>query len=185
MSSLLKRITPPALEPVDLAEIKAHLRLEQDAEDGLLQHLLVAARDYVQEHLNRALITQDWQMDVSRRAASGEIRLPYAPFQLLLAVHYVDAAGEVTEAAPDDWRLDPATEPARLVLSAPFSPVRISFRAGYGDAADDVPAPIRLALLQLVAHWYEHREAVAGVDAVRLLPFGVAALLAPYRLVRL
>lgn len=48
------------------------------------------------------------------------------------------------------------------------------------EAADD----IRLALLLLVAHWYEHREAVAMAssgNAAVTLPLAFDALIGPYR----
>ncbi|MGY4332787.1 hypothetical protein ACVWWG_007204 [Bradyrhizobium sp. LB7.2] len=47
--------------------------------------------------------------------------------------------------------------------------------------ADTSPAPIREAVLQLMAHLYQNREAnLVGVTAMAL-PFGFLDLLAPYR----
>jgi hypothetical protein len=34
------------------------------------------------------------------------------------------------------------------------------FEVGYGELSVDVPAPIRLAALDLVVHWYRNPEAV-------------------------
>lgn len=43
------------------------------------------------------------------------------------------------------------------------------------------PAPLKEAVRQLVAHWYENREAsLVGVTAEEI-PFGVFDLIAPYR----
>jgi uncharacterized phiE125 gp8 family phage protein len=63
--------------------------------------------------------------------------------------------------------------------------IEIAFTAGYGAAASDVPAPIRQALLLLVAHWYEHRDPIEiGTDAT-IIPAAVSELLQPYRVRRL
>lgn len=48
-----------------------------------------------------------------------------------------------------------------------------------GEGQDPVPPALEEAVLQLVAHWYEHREA-AG-DALRELPFGFAEIVQAYR----
>lgn len=43
------------------------------------------------------------------------------------------------------------------------------------------PTPILQAVRLLVAHWYQHREAVTGNTITNVIPFGVAQMLAPYR----
>ena len=40
---------------------------------------------------------------------------------------------------------------------------------------------LRLAMLLLVAHWYEHREAATEAAGMKALPLAVDALLGPYR----
>lgn len=40
---------------------------------------------------------------------------------------------------------------------------------------------LRLAMLLLVAHWYEHREAATEAAGMKVLPLAVDALLGPYR----
>jgi uncharacterized phiE125 gp8 family phage protein len=58
----------------------------------------------------------------------------------------------------------------------------IRFKAGYGDAPEDVPAPIRQALMEIVATRYAFREAVgAGVSFSRI-PEGARAALDNYRM---
>ncbi len=47
-----------------------------------------------------------------------------------------------------------------------------------------VPTPIRQAMLLMVGHLYENREASTVGPAITELPMGVEALLAPYRVLR-
>jgi uncharacterized phiE125 gp8 family phage protein len=57
----------------------------------------------------------------------------------------------------------------------------VSFISGHGSLAAEVPAPLRQAVLMLVAHWYEHRQPVEIGDKGEVLPAGVLDLVAPYR----
>ena len=58
----LKLITPPAIEPVSLPEIKQHLRIDSDLEDALLLDFITAAREYCESYQNRVFITQTWDL---------------------------------------------------------------------------------------------------------------------------
>lgn len=96
-----------------------------------------------------------------------------------------DEAGSAAVLDPGDYRLDTAARPARLVVSAnapapggAVNGIEIDFTAGYGTATD-VPGPLKLAIKQLAAHWYENRETDPGGE----VPGRVHALLTPYRLI--
>ncbi len=56
MSSIL--LTPPAVEPVTLAEAKAYLRVEHGDDDDVIAALIAAARSHVEAQTRRVLITQ-------------------------------------------------------------------------------------------------------------------------------
>jgi uncharacterized phiE125 gp8 family phage protein len=61
----------------------------------------------------------------------------------------------------------------------PVCGIEITYRCGFGEGAQDVPEPLRQAVLALVAHSFEHREA-AELPLALIEPW-----LAPYRRVRL
>jgi uncharacterized phiE125 gp8 family phage protein len=183
----------PAAEPVSLAEAKAHLRIDADDEDALLAALIAAARIFVEKTLGLALITQGWSDYLDFWARSSCVTLPIAPVQAVEAVTLRDVNGDATDLAASDYAVDVLSLPARLVLKGGSPSViarelnafEIAFTAGYGDAASDVPAPIRHALLLLVAHWYERREPVVlGLGSAEV-PITIAGLLLPYRRVKL
>jgi uncharacterized phiE125 gp8 family phage protein len=100
----------------------------------------------------------------------------------------------VTTVPADTYLLDGAATPPRLVRRGSVAwpsaakvanGIEIAFVAGYGEAAADVPAPIRHAILLLVAHWHEHREPIAIGAPGAPVPPTVSELLQPYRQVRL
>ena len=113
--------------------------------------------------------------------------------QAVGSVKLHDAAGGSATIDTDAYDVDALSEPARLVLKGALpsavpralNAYEVSFTGGYGDQPEDVPQPIRQALLLLVAHWFERREPVVLSAAPQEVPATVAGLLLPYRRLRL
>jgi hypothetical protein len=80
MAQGLTLITPPASEPVTLAEAKAHLRLEIGDDDALVAGLVTAARQHVEDLIAQSLVTQTWQLTLDKfpRYSSSAIWQQYA-----------------------------------------------------------------------------------------------------------
>ena len=55
-------VTPPAAEPVSLADVKEHGRIDTADDDTYLTGLITAARDLVERLTGRSLITQTWRL---------------------------------------------------------------------------------------------------------------------------
>ncbi len=181
----------PVEEPVTLAEAKAHLRIDGAEEDALIGGLIVAARMHIEHTLDLALITQSWSLYLDCWP-DGPVELPLSPVQSVNQLRLYAANAAVTLIAADQYQLDAVSRPARLaplnvVWPAPgraVNGIEIAFTAGYGVAGADVPQPLRQAILMLVAHWHEQREATAP-DEMFEAPHALAPLLAPYRVARL
>jgi hypothetical protein len=65
-SMSLQLNTPPATEPVTLAQAKAWLKVETDDEDALIAALIPAARARAEWHTGRAFVTQGWTLWLDR-----------------------------------------------------------------------------------------------------------------------
>jgi uncharacterized phiE125 gp8 family phage protein len=179
----LQLTSPPAAEPVSLAEAKAWLRVESsNDEDDLITALIAAARVRCEWHVGQAFVTQSWTLWLDS-LGDGTIMLPLPPLQSVDSVTLYDDAGVATVLDTSAWAMD--APGGRLVFAGPHPGLRavnaaaVAFTAGYGDASA-VPAPIKNAVLQTVSWLYEHR----GGDAAPV-PDGALALLAPYRPARL
>lgn len=183
----------PAVEPVTVSEAKAHLRLDGAADDILIASLILTSRLHIEAALGLALITQSWRLTLDDWPADGEIRFPLRPVASIASVSVLAADGTPAAVAPTEYLLDGHALRPRLVLRQGPRPkpgrlaggIEIAFAAGLGDAADDVPEPIRHAILMLVAHWYEHRDPLEIGSAAANIPAAVSELLNPYREVRL
>lgn len=177
----------PAVEPLTLAEAKAHLRLDGVEEQALVSACIVAARQACESYTGLSLISQTWQLYLDRWPM-GAVSLPRPPVQTVTEVAVLDAAGGRMVLEPERYVLDRAAGPARLMrrgaLSWPqpgrtLGGIEITYRAGFGDSWNDVPAALRQGMLLAVGHFFERREGEAG------LPPAIAALWQPYRIVRL
>jgi uncharacterized phiE125 gp8 family phage protein len=184
----------PAVEPVALAEAKAHLRVDGIAEDTLIASLIVTSRLHVEAAAGVALIAQGWSWYLDAWPRGHAVKLPLRPVQSIAAVRLYDEAAIPTALDPATYFLDGAAAPPRLVRHGALpwpkpariaNGIEIAFTAGYGSAAAEVPAPIRQAILLLVAHWHEHRSPLEPGVQPEPLPDMVSELLAPYRTPRL
>lgn len=171
----------PAVEPVLVAEMKAHLRVDGDAEDDLIGSLIAASRVLVEAETRRALIEQRWRAFVDLWPGTGII-LPIVPVISVEVVCAVGRGGDTTVLDEGDYELQVADGSLRLT-NRPAGAVRyeVDFTAGYGPSGLDVPQTLRQAIRLLVTHWYEHRAAVVAEGSVSEAPLGWRALVAPYR----
>lgn len=185
------RTVEPAVEPVTLAEAKAHLRVSHDSEDVLLTGLIRAARQEVEARTGTALIAQSWRLALDRWPAQGCITLGLHPARQILSVTVFGAEGEAALLDPQTYQLDALSRPARLHLDERPAPARrmngieIDFTAGFGEAGADVPDLLKRAILVLVAHWYEFRAAFGVDDQPVSIPGMFDRLIAGYRSMRL
>ncbi|KAA2237240.1 head-tail connector protein [Salinarimonas soli] len=180
-------VAGPAVEPVTLADMRSTLRSE-GGEDALIEALIRAARLLVEATSRLALLEQTWRLTLDRWPRDRIVRLPLAPLVGLEAVRVHDGAVFST-LDPGLTALDPLSDPPRLLVDAtapepgrPMAGIEIVVRAGFGAAPEAVPAPLAQAVRLLVARWFENRGDALD-DAP--MPPDVAALIAPYRRLRL
>jgi uncharacterized phiE125 gp8 family phage protein len=199
-------ITAPVTEPVTLAEAKLQARVDWSggscggsagggsSDDTLITALITAAREYVEVVTRRALVTQTWDYVLDEFPGVDYVRLPLPPLQSVTSITYKVKAGTVLTFAAANYVVATGSEPGKVILvsgcgwpSAELyraDPIRIQFVAGWtGVAPNTVPVVIKQAILLLVGHLYENREAVAEVrgGALTEIPLGVDALLATHR----
>ena len=178
----LKRTSAPAVEPVTLSEAKAHCRVDTSADDTLIQGYITTAREWVEDYIDRALVTQQLVMRLD--AFPAEIELPRPPMiasgtATAVTITYVtgEAGGTATLSA-SEYRVDRDSTPGAIrTLYAGSWPshlidqnsVTVSWWAGFGDSAS-VPQRVKSAILMCVHELYEKRgDGAMPVAAMRLL----------------
>jgi uncharacterized phiE125 gp8 family phage protein len=182
-------IEGPASEPVSLADMKTYLRVLDDADDDLIASLIEASRTAVETATGRLLVRQTWRLGLDAWPECRILRVPLAPFAGLAAARVADASGAIVEVPPGFFVADSLSEPGRIAagpkVPAPgiaTAGIELDVVVGYGNAPEAVPMPLRQAVRQLAAGFYERRG--DEVNAATL-PAEIAALIAPYRRMRL
>lgn len=183
----------PLVEPVTVAEAKAHLRIDQADEDVLLASLILTSRLHVEAALGLALIDQTWRLTLDRWPPGGMLEVPIAPLQGVTSVSVRDGNGDPIPIPASRYLVDLSSKPPRIVWNGPSLPppgvavngIEITLAAGFGPDAASVPAPLKHAILMLTAHWYEHRDPVEIGSAAARIPEAVADLIQPFRKFRL
>ncbi len=193
----LKLVTPPPIEPITLADAKAHLRVSSTDEDALITSLIVAARAMTEAATKRALIRQTWDWTLDRFPAWFEVPLP--PLQSVLAINYLDTANTPQVVDPTTYIVDANLDQGRINLNYarvwPWSfpvinAVTVRFVAGYpsdGGSPEDltanVPPMLKHAMKMVVGHLYENRELVSQSrtrGGFEIMPMAWQALIGPY-----
>lgn len=186
--------TAATVKPLTVDEAKAHLRIDHDDEDAMVGALIDAAVSHVDGYtgiLGRALLTQTWRQDFGQ--FGDRMRLRVGDVISITSVTYYDQdnaqqtlASTVYTTLTDEIGAFLTRKPDQDWPSVYDRPdaVRVTWSAGYGAAAVNVPMAIRQALLLLIGHWYENREAVSATSMSEM-PMAVMSLLRPYRRIRI
>lgn len=184
----LTLVTPPAAEPITLAQAKNHLKVDIADDDVLITTLITAAREACEAFIHGSIITQTWRVsyDGFPSTSTDSIAIPIEPLQSVSSFQWIDQNHTVTSmtvATPGpgpflstDYLLDSDHEPARLVPPPgnawpgvslwPVSPVQVTVVAGFGVDGTKCPQSYINGMLMCIAHWYENRPTVETSGAV-------------------
>ena len=199
-------VSPPAEEPVSLAEAKLHLRVDFSDDDALITALITAARAAAETMTGRQLVTARWKLVLDSFPGPSlmgvpagtpfslpghAILIPKCPIQSLVSIQYLDMASTWQVMPATDYTVDLACEPARITpvfgkiwpITLPqIGAVTVTFDAGYG-AANTVPEGLKSWIKLRVGSLYAHREEIALLNrgSIESLPF-VDGLLDPFRM---
>lgn len=201
LTGSLSLVSGPAEEPVTLAEVKQHCRVDYDDDDALLSTLISAATERVERELNRDLMQRTWDFvfdEFPCDAYDDAFLLPRNPVQSVTSITYTDEAGNTGQTvATSVYGVNVNDEPAVVYLQDEQDwpdvldqreSVTVRFVTGYAGTGDspvsraNVPNAIRIAIMMLVADMYQNRMAQVtrsvGLDENP----AVQALLRPYRI---
>ena len=186
------RATGPAVEPLTVAEAKLHLRVDISDDDAYIGTLITAAREWVENYLDRTLITTQLIL----RAAefpTEELELPRPPMvasgtATAVVITYTLADTTTATLSTALYRVDRTSTPGNVapIINGTWpsdviedaNAVAVTYWAGYGPTSASVPATIRHACLMLIGHWYERRSAVLTGTISKPIEFAVESLLA-------
>ena len=172
--------------PVNLDEMKQHLKVDNDVDDSLIEELLDAATDYCQKETGRIFVSAT-QIDYFQGLCSV-MDLEWSAPVSITSITYLDNDGVRQTANPLLYELDDVSEPGRVILAYAQSwpafrtwpkSIEVTYIAGYGVAAE-VPAGVKRTIKILVAHWYEHRMAVQE-ERLANVPIGLDNMLWKYK----
>lgn len=141
-------VSPPAVEPVSLAEAKQFMRAWQDItdDDELILSLLRSAREDLESRLGKALLTTTFR---ERRTVgeSGIVVLLRGPIREITSVQLDGTDVPFSRVSPH-----------AIAAGSPGRTLTIEYKAGYGDEPAAVPQRARLCVKILASHWYSSRE---------------------------
>lgn len=184
----LFRTAGPEPEPISLADAKTHLRVDHDAEDGLIAGLIAMAREVTEKRCGVVLGLQNWRLTVDDISRSAPVTLALYPVRAIDAVTVYDEFGVARALATEDYRLGKAGRGASLTFetlparSDMENGVEIDIAAGFD--ANDIPAPLRHAMMLLIGQGYETRGGFSASEQPVAVPQGYDVLVQPFRLLR-
>lgn len=161
---------------VDLTLAKSHLRVDSDDENDLITHYLGAAKNWVEEYTSKKLARET--VTQTESCFGTYVYLRWGPAPSDVSVDYTDSddvAGTLTDGRLVGSRLYPPVDGWPSL--ADRSEITVSYEAGYTT----VPVALDQAVLLLISHFFENREAVNIGNIVQEVPLAVESLCTPYR----
>ena len=203
----IKVATEPTQEPLSIQEVKEYLRVEDSTDERNIRPLIETARRFAEEHTGRALMTQtihqfiDGYDEMEDPLFEGFRTGPYltyyknyitltkTPVASVTSVSTFNDEDTETTFAASRYFVDNVREPARIVLRngetfptalRVANAIKIVYVAGY-KSPFSIPEPLRLGMLQHIAHLYEHRGDMYSATGY---PPSLQKLYSPYVVMR-
>ncbi len=170
------QIAPMADAPVNLDEVKAFLRIDDNGEDALLAALVRSAGELAEAFTGQKLIARAFTERVA--AVSTWTRLSATP---VVSIDAVEGAGGALPVGSYEIDIDASGDGWVRIVAPADRHVSVHCHAGLAADWNGIPEALRLGIIRLVAHLYTHRDR----DDVGGVPTAVVALWRPWRRMRL
>ncbi len=176
-------ITPAALAPAALAELKDWLGVSVITDDAALTALLRASLELCESFTGTMPLSQTCEEVLPITAGWQE--LTTRPVQSITQVHAIPAEGARFTLPVEAYALDLTADGAgrvRVINQGAAGRIAVRFSAGLAADWTALPEALRHGVLRLAAHQYRHRE---DETSGPVPPAAVAALWRPWRRLRL
>lgn len=190
----LNLVTGPSQEPVTLEGVKLHARIDYDADDELIVEFISTAREWVEGQTKRALVTQTYDLYLDYGFPTNQdgqpcIRLPVNPVASVSSITYKSESAPSPETTLAASQYIAVTRKYGSYIVPAYNvdwptprrvPEAVTVRFVAGESASSVPSGLCTAIKLLATHLYERRDLIMD-EALREIPYGVEALISPYR----
>lgn len=180
----IRRTVAPVVLAVTVDEVARHLNISAQTEEDYITSLIEAATAMIEgpSGIGIGLAPATYAMDVD--ALVSPITVPLWPLIAPESLVWLDS--DLVEHSTTELRSTAHSAPGRVFHKASGSAlegsISLTFRAGFADEGGSaaIPADLRHAILMIVGHLYEHREAVSEVK-LEEVPLAVQTILNRYR----
>jgi uncharacterized phiE125 gp8 family phage protein len=173
----LQLITPPAAEPIDLAEALLHIKQDAGIDDAHTQASIIAARKSAENRTWRQMVSARYKQVMDSFPGIGvfgvtwgeiyqvprnAILLERLPVQVVESIQYIAMDGSTQTVDPTTYTVDYSTEPCRItpvfgkiwpIPMPQIGSVWVTYIAGFAAPliADEAADTIRLKLWKALA----------------------------------
>lgn len=170
MPLTITQTVAPTVQPLTVKQAKDHLVIEHDSDNTNINRWIKSARRYVEKTCELQLITATWvhRLDCFPLTKRRAIKPPRPPLLTVSSIKYLDTAGTQQTLAAANYRVDIYSMPGRITeehgkvwptTRAVTNAVEVTYTAGFGAAGSNVPETIIEAMVLLIGHWEQNREA--------------------------
>jgi uncharacterized phiE125 gp8 family phage protein len=171
----------PFGEPVSLEQAKAHLNIhDDDSHDEYIARLIMAARRMVENDTGLYLVQRPAPRE-TRSPQHGKVIPYWRPVVSVASVAYHDDTADQTLA---DFVLSEGSGLRATWPRARWGEFTITYTAGLSeeDWASGQYEDLRHAMMLLIGHWFDQREAVIVGTSASSVPLAYESLIRAYRL---
>jgi len=152
----------PNVEPLTVASLKTHLRIDTADEDSYLTTLITFVRRFLETELQRTFVNTTYTYTIG--GFTDPIKLPRPPVSSISGITYLDVDNSSTALSSSIFEL--VNDKVYLKYQQAFpatltrvNAVVVTYVAGFGATAADVPAEYIHLIKLICGSFYENREA--------------------------
>ena len=160
-----------ATDVVSTTELKLFAKIDEADDNALVTALNATATDYVCDRMQRAFVTETWELSLDAWPLNGcPIELCRVPAFAITSMSYIDTDGASQTLASSQYTLDDKAEPAAIyraynitwpTVRNVVNAITVTFTVGYGTDASSTPEKFKEIIKLYFSHLYEHREPTA------------------------